>query len=272
VTGLRPTFGRVGRGGAMALSWSMDKLGPLCRTAEDCALVLDVLRGPDPRDPTAVDAPLRYAPRADLRGVKLGLVRAHFERDHDGKANDLEALRALEKLGATLVNVELPALPTSELRLILEAEAAAAFDELTRSGRDALLVRQIENAWPNVFRRARLIPAVEYIQANRLRALLIERTAELMKRVDALVAPTRTGPLLVLTNLTGHPAVAVPDGFGPDGLPASLTFVGQLLAEGELLSIAQAYQSATGHHLKRPPLSISAATPPAAPAPASPAR
>ena len=253
VTGLRPTFGRVGRGGAMALAWSLDKIGPLCRSAEDCALVLEALRGSDPRDPTAVDAPFRYAHRKDLRGVRLGVVQAFFDREHEGKANDLAALDALRKLGAEIVPFELPTLPIGELRFMLEAEAAAAFDELTRSGRDALLVRQIENAWPNVFRRARLLPAVEYIQANRVRTLLIEDLARRLGGIDALVAPTRTSEILTLTNWTGHPAVGVPDGFTAEGVPTSLTFVGHLLREGELLSIAQAWQDATGHHLRHPP-------------------
>jgi Asp-tRNA(Asn)/Glu-tRNA(Gln) amidotransferase A subunit family amidase len=253
VTGLRPSFGRVARSGAMALAWSMDKLGPLCRSAEDCALVLDAIRGSDQGDAAAVDAPLRYAPRSDLRGVRLGVLQAAFDRDHDGKENDLAALEPLRKLGATLVPFELPALPIAQLTIMLTAEASAAFDELTRSGKDAQMVRQIENAWPNVFRRGRLIPAVEYIQASRVRALLIEEMAKRMAGLDALVAPSK-GELLVLTNLTGHPAVVVPDGFTKDGVPTSLTFVGQLLREGEVLSIAQAWQDATRFHLKRPPL------------------
>jgi Asp-tRNA(Asn)/Glu-tRNA(Gln) amidotransferase A subunit family amidase len=273
VTGLRPTFGRVSRTGAMALSWSMDKIGPLCRSAEDCAAVLDAIRGADGIDATVVDAPLRFAPRADLRGVKLGVLRAAFDEKRPAKENDEQALQRLRELGAELVPFEAPALPLRELRLILVSEAAAAFEELTRTGRDSLLARQGEGAWPVVLRGAKLIPAVEYVNANRVRALLIEEMDKRMRGLDALVSPTHGATLM--TNLTGHPAVVVPDGFTKEGVPTSLTFIGQLLREGEVLAIAGAWQEATGFHHRHPPLATAravSATEAAASPPSPPAR
>jgi len=258
VTGLRPTFGRVSRAGAMALSWSMDKLGPMCRTVEDCAIVFDAIRGPDGKDPTVLDAPFRYAPTPRLDGLRLGYVKADFEKPSPAKANHDAVLGVLKGLGAELVPFELPPYPTDDMIIVLSAEAGAAFDELTRSGRDELMVRQIPDAWPNAFRLSRFIPAVEYIQANRVRTLTIEDMARRMRAVHAYVTPS-FGDSLTLTNLTGHPAVVVPDGFTEKGLPTSITFIGQLYAEGELLRVARAYQEKTGFHLKRPPLADPAA-------------
>lgn len=259
-TGLRPTFGRVSRHGAMALSWSMDKLGPLCRSVEDCALVFAAVYGPDGLDPTVVEAPFRWRPEVDPRRLRVGYVKSLFEAEpEEGReeihAFDLESLAVLEDLGFQLVPVELPAdLPVRALSFILGAEAAAAFDELTRSGRDDLLVRQEQQAWPNVFREARLIPAVEYIQANRVRTLLIQRMAALFQEVDLYVAPSFGGDNLLLTNLTGHPAVVLPNGFKADGTPSSISFMGNLYREGDLLAVAKAYQDATGFHLRHPDL------------------
>ncbi len=268
VTGLRPTFGRVSRHGAMALSWTMDKLGPMCRSVEDCALVFDAIRGADGLDPTAVDAPFRWNVGLDLRRLKIGFVESLFAEERGADAEDeverekarewreidLATLEALRALDLDLAPVELPDLPVAALSFILSAEAAAAFDELTRSGRDDLLVRQIERAWPNVFRQARTIPAVEYIQANRVRTLLIREMEKLMAGIDLFVAPTFGGDHLLLTNLTGHPAVTLPNGFRADGTPTSITFTGRLFGEDTLLAVAKAYQDATGHHLRRPPL------------------
>ncbi len=268
VTGLRPTFGRVSRHGAMALSWTMDKLGPMCRGVEDCALVFDAIRGADGLDPTAVDAPFRWDAGLDPRRLRVGYVESLFAEERGADAEDeeerakarewreidLATLEALRSLDLDLMPVALPDLPVSALSFILSAEAAAAFDELTRSGRDDLLVRQVEQAWPNVFRQARTIPAVEYIQANRVRTLLIREMERLMAGVDVYVAPTFGGDHLLLTNLTGHPAVTLPNGFRADGTPTSITFTGRLFGEAELLAVARAYQDATGHHLARPPI------------------
>lgn len=262
-TGLRPTFGRVSRHGVMALSWTLDKVGPLCRSAEDTALVLDAIRGADGLDASAVDRPFPWTAGRDPRRLRVGWVPALFEEPLPDDASDtareqqrldLESLEALRSLGIDLVAVELPDRPVRPLSLILTAEASAAFDELTRSGRDDLLVRQEANAWPNVFRQGRFIPAVEYVQANRVRTLLARDMAALFETIDVYVTPTYGGSNLLLTNLTGHPMVAVPNGFRNDGTPGSITFTGGLFREAELLSVAEAYQRATGFHLRHPDL------------------
>jgi Asp-tRNA(Asn)/Glu-tRNA(Gln) amidotransferase A subunit family amidase len=251
VTGLRPTFGRVSRTGAMALSWSMDKIGPICRTVEDCAIVFDVIRGPDGEDPTLVDAPFRYDFEEDIYSLRIGFLPGDFEQDDWFHDSDSLALETIRGMGIDLIPVELPDYPVYPLGLILSAEAAAAFDELTRSGRDDLLVRQIRNAWPNAFRTARFIPAVEYIQANRIRSMIMCEMEDL--DVDIYIAPS-FGENLLLTNLTGHPCVVLPNGFDEDGHPVSITLIGQPFEEGKLLAFARAYQEKTGHHLKHPPL------------------
>jgi Asp-tRNA(Asn)/Glu-tRNA(Gln) amidotransferase A subunit family amidase len=272
-TGLRPTFGRVSRHGVMALSWTLDKVGALCRSAEDAALVLDALRGADGLDPSALDRPFPWTPGRDPRRLRVGWVPALFAEPlaedapdlaREQRRLDLEALEALRSLGVDLVALELPDRPVGPLSLILTAEASAAFDELTRSGRDELLVRQEANAWPNVFRQGRFIPAVEYVQANRVRTLLARDMAALFERVDLYATPTYGGSNLLLTNLTGHPMVVVPDGFRGDGTPGSLTFTGALFGEAELLAVAEAYQRATGFHRRHPDLD-SPRRPPAAP-------
>ncbi|MFU8861060.1 MAG: amidase [Cyclonatronaceae bacterium] len=254
VTGLRPTYGRVSRHGAMALSWSMDKLGPITRSAKDAAIVFNYIYGPDGLDPSVKDLPFNYEPGFDFQNLRVGYVKAAFDMDYGTSRFDRRALEVLDSLGATLVPIELPELPFSNLTFILSAEAAAAFDELTRSGQDDLLVRQFRNAWPNVFRAARFIPAVEYIQANRIRTMLIEEMDYRIKDVDVYVSPSFAGGNLGLTNLTGHPCVVVPNGFTDSGAPVSITFMGHLYDEGTVLALAGAYQEATGFHQKRPPL------------------
>jgi Asp-tRNA(Asn)/Glu-tRNA(Gln) amidotransferase A subunit family amidase len=252
-TGLRPTYGRVSRAGAMALSWSMDKLGPICRTVEDCAIVFDAIRGSDGLDQTVVDLPFNYNYAVDLSGLRIGYVKDAFEDEYSNQANDQAVLEVLKGLGAALVPFTLPDYPIGDMSFILSAEAAAAFDDLTRSNRDDLLVRQIRNAWPNSFRSSRFIPAVEYIQANRIRQLVIQDMERLMADVDLYVAPAFVGDNLLLTNLTGHPCVVLPDGFNEQGSPTSITFMGQLYDEATILAVARAYQEATGWHQKHPP-------------------
>jgi Asp-tRNA(Asn)/Glu-tRNA(Gln) amidotransferase A subunit family amidase len=251
-TGLRPTYGRVSRTGAMALSWSMDKIGPICRTVEDCAIVFDAIRGADGTDQTLIDAPFSYNPKVDLKKLRIGYLKKLFEEDYDNKANDAATLAKLRELGCELVPVELPDYPVDAIAFILSAEAAAAFDDLTRSGRDDLMVRQTRDAWPNVFRASRFIPAVEYLQANRLRYLIIQDMQKL--DVDVWLSPSFGGSNLLLTNLTGHPCVVLPNGFDEKGSPTSITFMGRLFGEAELLAVAKAYQDATDFHLKHPPL------------------
>lgn len=253
VTGLRPTYGRVSRKGAMALSWSMDKIGPICRTVEDCALVFNAIYGPDGEDPTLYDLPFNYDPSIDLKHARIGYLKTEFDSLKDNKSSADSVLAVMKNLGATLVPISLTSrYPVDALSIILSAESAAAFDELTRSGKDDLLVRQIKNAWPNVFRTARFIPAVEYIQANRIRTLLIQEMQDLMKDVDVYIAPSFGGDNLLLTNLTGHPCVVLPDGFSKQGTPTSISFIGPLFGEAQLLAVAKAYQDATNFHLKHP--------------------
>lgn len=252
-TGLRPTFGRVSRYGAMALSWSMDKLGPICRSVEGCAAVLDAIHGADGRDPTARSVPFEWDARRPVSDLRVGFYRSAFEED-DATDFDRRALEVLRGMGVELVPVELPEEhPTGALRIILNAEAAAAFDDLTRSGRDDILVRQDEGAWPNSFRRSRFIPAVEYIQANRIRSMLMGSVRAALDGVDAFVTPSYGGDVLLTTNLTGHPAVVVPNGFEDDGTPVSISFVGRLWGDSEALTLAKAYQDETGFHARRPP-------------------
>jgi len=305
-TGLRPSFGLVPRTGAMALSWTMDKLGPICRAVEDCALVLGAIYGPDGRDRTVRNAAFNWDAGLDWRKLRVGYLKAAFElppppeppkeekgltpeekkKREDEKANrelararqvydkqfNDAALAKLGSMGVNLIPLELPKLPYDAMRTILLAEAAAAFDELTRSGRDKLLTQQGKNDWPNTFRSARFIPAVEYIQANRARTLAMEAMAKLFEQVDVIVAPTFSTQIVV-TNLTGHPAVILPNGVrgddapkpqvrdgelqpGGPGTPVSLTFLGQLYGEAKLLAVAKAYQDATGFHLKHPQLAL----------------
>ncbi|MFC1634221.1 amidase [Planctomycetota bacterium] len=257
VTGLRPTFGRVSRYGAMALSWSMDKLGPMCRTVEDCAVVFNAIYGPDGKDVTVVDLPFNWDASCDLKGLKVGYLKSIFDQDRDDKqwkANDEVTLDVLRGLGLNLVPIELPDTPIKPMGMILNVEAAAAFDDITRNNRDDLLVRQIKNAWPNRFREARTVPAVEYLQANRLRTLVMKAMQEQLSGIDVYLSPSWEGDNLLLTNLTGHPAVVLPNGFREEKTPSSITFIGRLYGEDKMLAVAKAYQDATSFHLKHPVL------------------
>jgi Asp-tRNA(Asn)/Glu-tRNA(Gln) amidotransferase A subunit family amidase len=256
-TGLRPTFGRVPRTGAMALCWSMDKLGPICRTVEDCSIVFDAIKGADNQDFTCINTPFNYDGNNGLKGIKIAYTKSEFEGKYPTKSNDSLVLIQLKKLGAELIPMELPDIPTGDLTFLLSAESAAAFDELTRSNKDDLMVRQIKNAWPNYFRASRFIPAVEYIQANRVRTILIQQMYQKLKGIDVYVSPS-FGKNLALTNLSGHPCVVLPNGFRNDKnqpiRPTSITFTGQLFEEGKLLQVAKAYQDATDFHKKHPKL------------------
>ena len=239
----------------MALAWSMDKIGPMARSATDCALVFAAIHGTDGCDPTVVDAPFVLPAEVDLSELRIGYAAADFEIERAGCDNDAATLAVLRGLGADPQPFEFPVGHAVEaLDLIIHVEAAAAFDELTRSDRDDLLVRQGEHAWPNYFRHARLIPAVEYVQANRIRARLVTELEARMADFDAVVCPTLAGDGLLMTNVTGHPAVVVPNGFdGKKGLPTSITFLGRLFDEASPLALAAAYQRATDFHQRRPP-------------------
>ncbi len=275
VTGLRPTFGRVSRHGAMALAWSMDKIGPIARSVEDCALVFDALHGADPRDPTTVtiDRPFEWPASVDWSSIKVGYVETLFddartdgiedleerEREREWLAFDRRTLESLHRMsremGFQLRPIRLPdKYPLTGVWKILGAEAAAAFDELTRSGADDQLTRQSPDAWPTVFRLGQMTSAVDYIRANRIRTMIGRDMEELMSSVDVYLAPS-FGPNLPLTNITGHPAVVVPNGFrAVDGTPTSITFTGKLFDESTLLALARAYQRRTDYHRRRPPI------------------
>lgn len=244
-SGLRPTFGRVSRHGCMTLAWSMDKLGPIARSVEDCALVLDAIHGEDGLDPAAVDQPFAWPPRIELRGLKVGYV----ERK-DTPADQRDDLKPLRALGVTLVPIELPdKYPVWAVTLMLGTEAAAVFDDLTRKH-----VTEGLNEWPEAFLKGQFVPAVEYLRAARVRTLLGRAMAKVMESVDLYVG---AGLDLPITNLTGHPTVVFPRGFvEKDGrtVPGSITLTGRLFGESTLLAVARAYQQAEGDHLKRPPL------------------
>jgi Asp-tRNA(Asn)/Glu-tRNA(Gln) amidotransferase A subunit family amidase len=253
VCGLRPSFGRVSRHGAMALSWTMDKIGPICRSATGCELVYAAIAGVDQLDPTLIEAPLFTKPDSPIGGMRVGYAAALFEDDYPSRETDQKTLALLRELGCELIPITLPEYPFDAISLVLESEAAAAFDDLTRSGRDDELVRQIQWAWPNVFRAARLIPAVEYIQANRIRTALNREMNALMATVDLYVAPSFGGRNLLMTNLTGHPCMVVPNGFNDDGKPVSISFIGGMFEEATLLSAVKQYQAASDWHRRRPP-------------------
>jgi Asp-tRNA(Asn)/Glu-tRNA(Gln) amidotransferase A subunit family amidase len=256
VTGLRPTFGRVPKTGAMALAWSMDKIGPMCRHAEDCALVLEAIAGADGEDPSAADAPFSLDALPPPERLRVGYFRAAFERDperYPTRAFDHATLDVLRSMGADLVPVDIPEVPYETLSLILGPEAAAAFDAFTREGLVDDMVRQGPNSWPTVFRAARFVPAVDYINANRVRTLAMRRWNELFSDLDVIVTPTSAPNQLLATNLTGHPAVILPNGFREDGTPVSITFLGGLFREEAPLALARAYQEATDFHRRVPP-------------------
>jgi Asp-tRNA(Asn)/Glu-tRNA(Gln) amidotransferase A subunit family amidase len=305
-TGLRPTFGAVPRTGAMALSWTMDKLGPIARSAEDCALVLKVIHGPDGQDASAHAMHFLYPPQENLHSLRVGYLKSDFDepkpfktqppptsetaeekkdrrkREAEGKAAherrlydrryDLAALDKLRAMGIDLISLELPKLPYGAMVSLLGAEAAAAFDDLTLSGRDRLLTEQGVEDWPNSFRVSRFYPAVEYIQANRARTLACREVSALFEKVDIIVASSG-GMQLLATNLTGHPAAIVPNGFrgddaprppkidtgdeddiGGPGTPVSITFLAGLYDDARLAAFAQAYQQATGFNKLHPKL------------------
>ena len=245
-TGLRPTFGRVSRYGAMALSWTMDKIGPITRSAEDAGLVLAAIAHYDERDAHAIPAGFRYEwPEAPAAGTRVGYYKSRMESDYPFHAQDSAALLTLQNLGYELVPIELPEEP--EIGFILNVEAAAAFEELTRSGRDDELTRQIRNAWPNTFRTAHFVPAVAYVQANRHRRKLMEDMDKILTEagVDVYVNPSWHSNSLFITNMTGHPSITVPNGMNDEGTPTSITFTGKLFGEQAIIDVAHAYQQAS---------------------------
>jgi Asp-tRNA(Asn)/Glu-tRNA(Gln) amidotransferase A subunit family amidase len=255
VTGLRPTFGRVSRHGAMALSWSMDKIGPISRSALDNAIVLSVISGTDDRDASTIAAAFNYSARNDVKQLKVGYFKSFFEVERANIVNDRAVLSFLKDQGIELHPLELqPSINPGPIVNMLLVEGAAAFDELTRLDLDDQLVAQHSNAWPNTFRAARLIPAVEYVQMARQRSLLIAEMHELFKEYDVIVTPSFAGQQLQITNLTGHPALCLPNGFSENGSPTSITLLANLFDEEKLIMLGRLIQENTDWQSKRPPL------------------
>ncbi len=266
VTGLRPTFGRVSRHGFMTLAWSLDKIGPMCRSAEDCALVLDAIQGPDEHDLSVQDVPFNWDANLDIRKLRVGYLKAAFSNTQQTpqvNANDAAALEKIKSLGINLVEVALPERASLDIGMIIgmiiygEGDAALRDPIETRPEQ---LVRQDRVTNQNALR---LLPAVDYLNANRIRSLLMQEMARVMADIDVYLVPFdyadyTPNPIATMntsvTNLTGHPCVVVPHGFNEKGNPTSLTFIGKLFGEAEMLALARAYQEASGWHLKHPKL------------------
>ena len=254
VAGLRPTYGRISRYGAMGLAWTMDKMGPMCRGVEDCAAVLAAVYGPDGRDRAVADVPFTWAPEAGLEGLRIGVVETEFDaEDAASRAVYEEALEVIRSLGGAPEPVALPSYRTDAIAIILSVEAATVFDDLTRSGEIDVITERDNSTWPDTFRAARTVPAVEYLRAQRVRTLLMRDMEALMDEWDLILVPGAGRPSLTVTNLTGHPAVILPCGF-VEGLPVALTFIGRLYDEATPLAAARAYEQATEWHRMHPDL------------------
>lgn len=248
VTGLRPTFGRVSRAGAMALSWTMDKAGPICRTAEDCALVFAAIQGADDRDPMAVSYPFNYAPITDWKKLKIGFV---------GKEISGKVVELLRGLGSLVTRAEFSATPNG-IDEVLSIEAAAAFDEIIRDSRVDTMKGSL---WPPIFRSAAMLTGVDYVQAMRARSILMRQFEAELKDFDVILAPERGDSLLVTTNLTGHPQLFVPLGLDESKRPIGVSIIGRLYREDQILAVGAVIQNQLNAHRLRPDLSpISSAT------------
>lgn len=248
-TGLRPTFGAVSRSGGMTLCWSLDKAGPICRSAEDAAVVFYYIKGTDGKDPGAVNMPFNYSAKTDIKKLRIGYAKNFFDRIKDTSASEWKVIKAFEQMGVQLIPVNFPdtaVYPYDLVGITLASECAAAFDELTRTNLDDQLTRQNRNDWPNFFRAARFIPAVEYVNAQRHRYLLMKQMQAFFANVDVVITPTYAGSQLAITNLTGHPALCMPTGFTRQGLPTSITLLGNLYGEANLLSVGRLLQMNTG--------------------------
>lgn len=255
VTGLRPTYGRVSRHGVMSLSWSMDKVGPLGRNAEDCAIVFEAIQGKDKNDLTTIDLPFGVDWKKDIKNLRVAYLKNDIEKDTTESGENLRnALKSLKELGIEPTAVEMPKdVPYRGFDIILRAEAGTFFDELVRSGGVDVMVEQDQRSRANSLRQSRFIPAVEYLQANRQRQVLIQKMQDLMKDYDVLISPTFGNDQLLATNLTGHPVIAVPTGLDKKNHPTSMTFVGNLYDEASILLLAKAFQDATSFDELHPP-------------------
>jgi Asp-tRNA(Asn)/Glu-tRNA(Gln) amidotransferase A subunit family amidase len=260
VTGLRPTYGRVSRYGFMALTWSLDKIGPMCRSVEDCAVVLNAIQGPDDHDLTVQDVPFNWDADLDIRKLRVGYLKGAFSDTRQTaatNANDRAALEKIRSLGVKLIELELPEHADLDIGVIIYGEGNAALHDPIET-RPEQLVRQDRVANQHALR---LLPAMEYLNAQRVRTLLMEAMARMMAEIDVYLVPFDYGdytpnPIANMntsvTNLTGHPCLVLPHGFNEKGNPTSLTFVGKLFGEAEMLALARAYQNATEWHLKHP--------------------
>ncbi|MEY2640418.1 MAG: hypothetical protein RIR90_1900 [Bacteroidota bacterium] len=258
-TGFRPTFGRVSRAGGMTLSWSLDKVGPITRSAEDAALVFSFIHGADNKDLSAVSIPFNYQPKGDIKKLKVGYAKNYFDRITDTSRNEWKVLDAYRKMGVELVPIVFPdsgVYNFNVMDIVISAECAAAFDDFTRTGLDDQMTWQNKFDWPNSFRVSRLIPAVEYINANRHRYLLMQQVNAALKDIDVLICPTRgSGSQSAITNLTGHPAICMPTGFDKRfNTPTSITLLGKLYGEAAMLTAAKALQQATSWDDVHPPM------------------
>ena len=258
-TGLRPTFGSISRSGAMALSYSLDKVGPICRSAADAAIVFNYIHGTDGKDGSAVNMPFNYTPNKDIKKLKIGYAKNYFDKIKDTSRNEFKVLEEFKKLGVQLIPVNFPDSGVYNFNImdvVIGVECAAQFDEMTRMNIDDALTRQTKNDWPNSFRTARFVPAVEYINAQRHRYTLMQKVNEVMQQYDVIICPSRgDGNQSAITNLTGNPVVCVPTGFDKRlNLPTGISFVGNLYDEATILSIAQAYQKATNWDETHPTL------------------
>jgi Asp-tRNA(Asn)/Glu-tRNA(Gln) amidotransferase A subunit family amidase len=254
VVGLRPTFGRVARTGAMPLCWTLDKIGPICRTVEDCMFVLRAINGADPADPASVDVPLPFEAQRAVRRLRVGFNPAWFAGDSPDAEHSRQVLQVLPELGLELVEIELPDWPYDVLLQILLAESAAAFEDLTRGDRDAEMVWQSPEAWPNTFRRAWFIPAVELVQVDRFRRQVMEMMADRFDEVDVIVSPNYAADLLLITNNTGHPSLTLRTGFRESGTPQTMTLWGPLYDEDTLCRVGMAVEKRCDVWDRRPPL------------------
>jgi len=258
-TGLRPTFGSISRSGAMALSYSLDKVGPICRSAADAAIVFNYIHGTDGKDGSAVNMPFNYTPNKDIKKLKIAYAKNYFDKIKDTSRNEFKVLEEFKKLGVQLIPVNFPDSGVYNFNImdvVIGVECAAQFDEMTRMNIDDALTRQTKNDWPNSFRTARFVPAVEYINAQRHRYTLMQKVNEVMQQYDVIICPSRgDGNQSAITNLTGNPVVCVPTGFDKrSNLPTGISFVGNLYDEATILSIAQAYQKATNWDETHPTL------------------
>ncbi len=252
ITGLRPTFGRVSRHGVMPVCWSLDKVGPMCRSVEDCAIVFEAMRGPDNRDLAVVDMPFNWDGNGNLEGLRIGFLEDAF--GEDAQANDRETFAGLSNLGADLQPVRLPEHAGMDALQMLLVDEAAAFDELMQTGKVDMLIQDREEPEDMLMRIARLLPAVEYLQIQRQRMLMMQGLERALREIDVYIAPHSSDANRTATSLSGHPAISVPNGFDADGRPTGILFVGKLYGEAEMMTAAGIYQDATNFHRSHPPL------------------